>query len=140
MKKQILIVDDENDCAELLRYHLQKENYETVIARNGKEAVEAVQRHTPDAVLLDIMMPELNGWETCRILGGAKESRCRSSCLPRCQTRTSGQRPSLALTITSKPIHEGAASENNETYRSAVDDQASNPRTGAGYVGAVYGP
>ncbi len=68
MKKQILIVDDENDCAELLRYHLQKENYEPVIARNGREAIDAVQRHAPDAVLLDIMMPELNGWETCRIL------------------------------------------------------------------------
>lgn len=68
MKKQILIVEDENDCAELLRYHLQKENYEAVIARNGKEAIEAVQLQTPDAVLLDIMMPELNGWEVCRIL------------------------------------------------------------------------
>ncbi len=68
MKKQILIVDDENDCAELLRYHLQKENYEPVIARNGKEAIEAAQRRTPDAVLLDIMMPELNGWEVCRLL------------------------------------------------------------------------
>ena len=68
MKEQILIVEDENDCAELLRYHLQKENYETVIARNGKEAIEAVQRHMPDAVLLDVMMPELNGWEVCRIL------------------------------------------------------------------------
>jgi DNA-binding response OmpR family regulator len=68
MKKQILIVEDENDCAELLSYHLQKDNYQTVIARNGKEAIEAVQRQTPDAVLLDIMMPELNGWEVCRIL------------------------------------------------------------------------
>ena len=68
MKKQILIVEDENDCAELLSYHLQKDNYQTVIARNGKEAIEAVQRQTPDAILLDIMMPELNGWEVCRIL------------------------------------------------------------------------
>ena len=68
MKKQILIVEDENDCAELLSYHLQKDNYQTVIAHNGKEAIEAVQRQTPDAVLLDVMMPELNGWEVCRIL------------------------------------------------------------------------
>ncbi len=68
MKKQILIVEDENDCAELLSYHLQKDDYQTVIARNGKEAIEAVQRQTPDAILLDIMMPELNGWEVCRIL------------------------------------------------------------------------
>ncbi len=45
MNKQILIVEDENDCAELLRYHLQKENYQTVIARNGEEAIDAVQCH-----------------------------------------------------------------------------------------------
>lgn len=68
MKNQILIVDDEHDCAELLRYHLQRENYEAVIARNGKEAIDAVQSQAPDAILLDIMMPELNGWEVCRIL------------------------------------------------------------------------
>ncbi len=68
MKKQILIVEDENDCAELLCYHLKKENYQTVIARNGKEAIDAVQCQTPDAILLDVMMPELNGWEVCRIL------------------------------------------------------------------------
>lgn len=68
MNEQILIVDDENDCAELLRYNLQKENYVTEIAHNGKEALEAVERKMPDAVLLDVMMPELNGWEVCRIL------------------------------------------------------------------------
>ncbi len=67
-RENILIVEDENDCAELLRYHLQKENYQTEIASNGKEAIEAVQRHMPDVVLLDVMMPELNGWEVCRIL------------------------------------------------------------------------
>jgi len=68
MKKQVLVVEDENDCAELLRYHLQKNDFDAVIAHNGKEAIEAVQRRTPDVVLLDIMMPELNGWEVCRIL------------------------------------------------------------------------
>lgn len=68
MNEQILIVEDEDDTAELLRYNLQKANYRTVIARNGEEAITAVQRHMPDAVLLDIMLPELNGWEVCRIL------------------------------------------------------------------------
>lgn len=67
-KDKILIVEDEHDCAELLRYHLQKENYQTDIARSGKEAIEAIERQMPDAVLLDIMLPELNGWEVCRIL------------------------------------------------------------------------
>jgi two-component system sensor histidine kinase/response regulator len=68
MNTQILIVEDENDMAELLRYNLRKENYETLIALNGEEAIEAVQNHTPDLVLLDIMLPQLNGWEVCRIL------------------------------------------------------------------------
>jgi two-component system sensor histidine kinase/response regulator len=75
MKKQILIVEDEHDCAELLSYHLQKEDYQTVIARNGEEAIDAVQCQTPDAVLLDVMMPELNGWEVCRILRGSTKGR-----------------------------------------------------------------
>jgi two-component system, sensor histidine kinase and response regulator len=68
MNNQILIVEDEHDCAELLRYNLHKENYQTIITRSGEEAVNAVKRHTPDAVLLDIMLPELSGWEVCRIL------------------------------------------------------------------------
>ncbi len=68
MKKQILIVEDEHDLAELLSYHLQKENYQTMIARSGEEALDAVQCHRLDAVLLDIMLPELSGWEVCRIL------------------------------------------------------------------------
>lgn len=66
--KQILIVEDEHDCAELLRYNFHKEGYQTIIARSGEEAVNAVKSHTPDAVLLDIMLPELSGWEVCRIL------------------------------------------------------------------------
>lgn len=78
MKKRILIVEDEQDCAELLSFHLQKENYQTDIARNGEEAIEAVQCRTPDAILLDIMLPELNGWEVCRIL---RES-CKGKSLP----------------------------------------------------------
>lgn len=68
MHEQILIVDDEHDTTELLRYNLQRENYQPLIARNGKEAVNAVQCRAPDVVLLDVMMPELNGWEVCRIL------------------------------------------------------------------------
>ncbi len=68
MKDQILIVEDENDTVELLRYNLEKENYGTLIARNGEDALDAVQCHEPALVLLDIMLPELNGWEVCRIL------------------------------------------------------------------------
>jgi signal transduction histidine kinase len=68
MHEQILIVDDEHDTTELLRYNLQKANYEPLIARNGEEAITAVQCCAPEVVLLDVMMPKLNGWEVCRIL------------------------------------------------------------------------
>lgn len=73
MIKTILVVDDEQDCTELLRYHLQKHGYHTVIASNGQEAVAAAQKKIPDAVLLDVMMPELDGWEVCRILRALPE-------------------------------------------------------------------
>ncbi len=75
MKKQILIVEDEHDLAELLNYHLQKENFQTVIAYSGEEAIDAVQRHRFDAVLLDIMLPELDGWEVCRMLRESRNGR-----------------------------------------------------------------
>jgi len=68
MKEQVLIVEDEHDTVELLRYNLQKESYQTVVARTGAEAISAVQSHMPDIVLLDIMLPELSGWDVCRML------------------------------------------------------------------------
>lgn len=73
--KQILIVEDEHDCAELLRYNLHKAGYQTIIARSGEEAVNAVKSHAPDAVLLDIMLPELSGWEVCCILRESANSK-----------------------------------------------------------------
>jgi two-component system sensor histidine kinase/response regulator len=68
MTELILVADDEQDLTELLRYNLEKENYRTLTAQNGKEAVNAVRCHNPDLIVLDIMMPELDGWEVCRIL------------------------------------------------------------------------
>jgi len=73
MHEQVLIVEDEYDLAELLRYNLEKESYRALVAHSGEEAIEVVQCQTPDLVLLDIMLPGLNGWEICRILReGAK--------------------------------------------------------------------
>jgi len=73
MHEQVLIVEDEQDVVELLRYNLEKENYRVMVALSGEEALEIVQCQMPDVVLLDIMLPQLNGWEVCRILrGGAK--------------------------------------------------------------------
>lgn len=66
--KKILIVDDEPDILEFLRYNLRKEGYEVVTAHDGKAALLMAEREKPNLIVLDIMMPELDGVETCRIL------------------------------------------------------------------------
>ena len=65
MSKKILIVDDEKDILELLDYHLTKEGYITMKAFNGKDALKIAKDFLPDLVLLDLMMPEMDGIETC---------------------------------------------------------------------------
>ncbi|MBS1551981.1 MAG: response regulator transcription factor [Bacteroidetes bacterium] len=68
MKKKILVVDDEKDIVDILKYNLERENeFEVITASDGKEALEAAQT-LPDLILLDIMMPELNGFEVCKKL------------------------------------------------------------------------
>lgn len=64
-KSRILLVDDEPDILELLSYNLEKENYKIMTASNGKEAIEKAQEFSPDLILLDIMMPEMDGVEVC---------------------------------------------------------------------------
>lgn len=71
--KKILIVDDEPDILEFLQYNLRKEGYEVVTAPDGKQAISTAEREKPHLILLDIMMPELDGVETCRLLRGRKE-------------------------------------------------------------------
>lgn len=66
MSTKILIVDDEADIVELLKYNLEKEGYNCSTAGNGKDALEKIEKVKPDLVLLDIMMPEMDGIETCR--------------------------------------------------------------------------
>lgn len=68
MPAEILVVDDEPAVAELLARFLIREGYTVVIARSGKEALERVQQQKPDLILLDVMMPEMDGFETCQRL------------------------------------------------------------------------
>jgi two-component system, OmpR family, alkaline phosphatase synthesis response regulator PhoP len=60
-KKKILVVDDEVDFAEIMKTRLEASDYEVVLANNGREALNMVKSEKPDAVLLDIMMPEIDG-------------------------------------------------------------------------------
>jgi two-component system alkaline phosphatase synthesis response regulator PhoP len=68
MQKTILVVDDEQDIVDLISYNLSKEGYEVATASNGADAVMLAQRLRPDLVILDIMMPGLDGFEVCRTL------------------------------------------------------------------------
>ena len=63
---KIFIVDDDANICELLRICLEKEGYDTVIANDGLSAISTFKEETPDLVLLDIMMPKVDGWQVCR--------------------------------------------------------------------------
>jgi two-component system alkaline phosphatase synthesis response regulator PhoP len=67
-KNKVLIVDDEPDILELLKYNLEKEGYEVKTAPDGKKAVAVAKTFLPELILMDIMMPVMDGVEACRIL------------------------------------------------------------------------
>ena len=65
-REKILVVDDEKNICDLLRMYLEKEGYAVVMAYNGVDAVQKFASENPDLVLLDIMLPQLDGWQVCR--------------------------------------------------------------------------
>ncbi len=67
-QKKILIADDNENIRELLRYLLEDEGYKLSLAKDGAEAIRKVRDFRPDILFLDIMMPEINGYEVCRII------------------------------------------------------------------------
>ncbi|MDB5245785.1 MAG: DNA-binding response regulator [Segetibacter sp.] len=71
--KKVLIVDDELDILEIISYNLSKEGYEILTAKNGIEALEKVSFFKPHLVILDIMMPKMNGVEVCKNLRSQQE-------------------------------------------------------------------
>lgn len=66
MAQKILVVDDDLNISDLLRMYLEKNGYEVVIANDGRQALEMFSKHSPDLVLLDVMIPHLDGWQVCR--------------------------------------------------------------------------
>lgn len=64
--EKILVVDDDTNICELLRLYLEKEGYSVAIANTGMQAVKLFAENQPDLMLLDIMLPELDGWQVCR--------------------------------------------------------------------------
>ena len=67
-REHIVIVEDEEDILELLRYHLTREGYSVTTAANGEQALKIIVQKMPALVLLDLMLPGLNGLELCRSL------------------------------------------------------------------------
>src|SRR3954468_20962121 len=67
-KATILIIDDEKDLIELVRYNLEKEGYDAIAAGDGQAGLEIAQRHKLDLIVLDLMMPGMDGLEVCRRL------------------------------------------------------------------------
>ena len=65
-RQRVLIVDDDNNIAELISLYLMKECFETEIAENGEAAVEKAESFRPDLILLDLMLPGIDGYEVCR--------------------------------------------------------------------------
>lgn len=63
---KILVADDDNNISELIRIYLEKEGYTVITASDGEEAVQTFAAEQPDMVLLDVMMPKLDGWQVCR--------------------------------------------------------------------------
>lgn len=63
MSKKIMVVDDEPDTVDLVKLVLETEGFEVITAYSGSECIDKLVKEKPDAVLLDIMMPEMDGWE-----------------------------------------------------------------------------
>ncbi len=72
-KIKILLVDDEPDIVEFMEYNLVKEGYEVITSNNGADAIKLAEQNKPQLIILDIMMPVMDGIETCRVLRSKSE-------------------------------------------------------------------
>ena len=70
MDRKILIVDDEKNIVDILKFNLEKSGFETVEAYDGVEGVDKAYSENPDLILLDIMLPKMDGFEACKKIHG----------------------------------------------------------------------
>ena len=68
VRKKVLIVDDQASILTTLRFQVQNAGYDVITANSGEAALAAIVQQVPDLILLDVMMPKMNGWEVCRRL------------------------------------------------------------------------
>ncbi|MDR2357740.1 MAG: response regulator transcription factor [Oscillospiraceae bacterium] len=74
MAKRALVVEDDTNIAELLRLYLERDDFDVTIASTGAAGITEFERTSPDLVLLDIMLPVMNGWEVCREIRGVSRT------------------------------------------------------------------
>lgn len=67
-KGKILVVDDEINITQILEFSIGSEGYQVITASNGEEAIDVARKEQPNLIILDIMMPKIDGYEACRIL------------------------------------------------------------------------
>ena len=73
-KQKILIVDDDNNIAELISLYLTKECFDTKIVNDGEEALKAFEQYNPNLILLDLMLPGIDGYQVCRELRSTSQA------------------------------------------------------------------
>jgi len=73
--ERVLIVDDDPDIQRLVCYNFSKEGFEVTVAASGRKALESIQRQPPDMIVLDLMLPDIDGMEVCRTLRQRENSR-----------------------------------------------------------------
>ena len=92
-KENILVVDDEKDIVELLQYNLEKEGHKVSSAFSGEECLEYIKTKFPDLILLDLMLPEIDGLDICKIL----KSNSRTSNIPIIMLTAKGEETDIVL-------------------------------------------
>ena len=66
MAKKVLVVDDEKPISDIIKFNLEKEGYEVVVAYDGEEALQKVESESPDLIVLDLMLPKIDGLEVAK--------------------------------------------------------------------------
>ncbi len=97
MGKRVLVVDDEPNIVLSLEFLMKKAGFEVEVARNGQEALEAIARQPPDVLLLDVMMPEMDGFEVCERLRADPRGRATKVVMLTARGRDSERQRGLAL-------------------------------------------
>ncbi len=97
MGKRVLVVDDEPNIVLSLEFLMREAGFEVEIARNGQEALAAIARRPPDVLLLDVMMPEMDGFEVCERLRADPRGRATKVVMLTARGRDSERQRGLAL-------------------------------------------